>query len=269
MPPRRCARRRGDRCSPAATRKATGWSDWPITAGNTAPESGPFRRCCPNRVGTQHFSVCSTRRPTRNDWASTSSTCRTPTASTWWTRRRSGCATSAPHARGQPFLLTAGFFETHRPYPRDRYEPADSAAVDLPDYLPDTPEVRDDLADFYGVHHHRRRRGRPAAGHAGRDRTGRQHLGGVLHRSRPGVPPREIHAVRRRNRHRDADPPAHQPGGAARASTTNCSAASTWSRRCWSCWASTCRPTSRACRTRTRCSRRNASRSGARSRVHR
>ncbi|MEM6105224.1 sulfatase [Mycobacterium sp. 050272] len=52
---------------------------------------------------------------------------------------------------GQPFLLTAGFFETHRPYPRDRYEPADSAAVDPPDYLPDTPEVRGDLADFYGA----------------------------------------------------------------------------------------------------------------------
>jgi arylsulfatase A-like enzyme len=56
----------------------------------------------------------------------------------------------APELGGQPFLLTAGFFETHRPYPRDRYEPADSADVDLPDYLPDTPEVRGDLADFYG-----------------------------------------------------------------------------------------------------------------------
>ncbi|MGZ4529991.1 MAG: sulfatase family protein [Mycobacterium sp.] len=51
---------------------------------------------------------------------------------------------------GQPFLLTAGFFETHRPYPRDRYEPADSAQVDPPDYLPDTPDVRGDLASFYG-----------------------------------------------------------------------------------------------------------------------
>lgn len=57
----------------------------------------------------------------------------------------------APERSGQPFLLTAGFFETHRPYPRDRYEPADSAAVDLPDYLPDTPEVRGDLAEFYGA----------------------------------------------------------------------------------------------------------------------
>ncbi len=51
---------------------------------------------------------------------------------------------------GQPFLLTAGFFETHRPYPRDRYEPADTAVIDPPGYLPDTPEVRGDLAGFYG-----------------------------------------------------------------------------------------------------------------------
>lgn len=50
----------------------------------------------------------------------------------------------------EPFLLTTGFFETHRPYPHDRYTPADSNAVDLPDYLPDTPDVREDLADFYG-----------------------------------------------------------------------------------------------------------------------
>ncbi|MDT5336273.1 MAG: hypothetical protein QOD90_1778 [Mycobacterium sp.] len=49
-----------------------------------------------------------------------------------------------------PFLLTAGFFETHRPYPPERYEPADPDAVSLPDYLPDLPDVRDDLADFYG-----------------------------------------------------------------------------------------------------------------------
>lgn len=53
-------------------------------------------------------------------------------------------------APSQPFLLTAGFFETHRPYPHERYAPADPTAVELPDYLPDTPEVRQDLADFYG-----------------------------------------------------------------------------------------------------------------------
>jgi arylsulfatase A-like enzyme len=50
----------------------------------------------------------------------------------------------------EPFLLTTGFFETHRPYPHDRYEPADPGAVTLPDYLPDTEDIRQDLADFYG-----------------------------------------------------------------------------------------------------------------------
>ncbi|MGB8407332.1 MAG: sulfatase [Mycobacterium sp.] len=50
----------------------------------------------------------------------------------------------------QPFLLTAGFFETHRPYPRERYEPASGDVVSVPDYLPDTDAVREDLAEFYG-----------------------------------------------------------------------------------------------------------------------
>jgi arylsulfatase A-like enzyme len=54
------------------------------------------------------------------------------------------------HDISRPFLLTAGFFETHRPYPRDRYQPADAATVDTPDHLPDIVEVRQDLADFYG-----------------------------------------------------------------------------------------------------------------------
>jgi arylsulfatase A-like enzyme len=53
-------------------------------------------------------------------------------------------------APAQKFVLTAGFFETHRPYPHERYTPADPVDVQLPDYLPDTPEVRQDLADFYG-----------------------------------------------------------------------------------------------------------------------
>ena len=66
-----------------------------------------------------------------------------------WLQKWQGHSPENP--TGQPFLLTAGFFETHRPYPRDRYEPADSADVNLPDYLPDTPEVRGDVADFYGA----------------------------------------------------------------------------------------------------------------------
>jgi arylsulfatase A-like enzyme len=56
----------------------------------------------------------------------------------------------APAHSGQPFLLTAGFFEVHRPYPQERYQPADTATLNLPDYLPDTPEVREDWAAFYG-----------------------------------------------------------------------------------------------------------------------
>jgi arylsulfatase A-like enzyme len=50
----------------------------------------------------------------------------------------------------RPFLLTAGFFETHRPYPRDRYVPADADDLVVPDYLPDTADIRQDLAEFYG-----------------------------------------------------------------------------------------------------------------------
>jgi arylsulfatase A-like enzyme len=50
----------------------------------------------------------------------------------------------------KPFLLTTGFFETHRPYPHDRYQPANADHVVVPDYLPDTGDIRKDLAEFYG-----------------------------------------------------------------------------------------------------------------------
>jgi arylsulfatase A-like enzyme len=58
---------------------------------------------------------------------------------------------SAPLEGGGPFLLTAGFFETHRPWSRDRYKPAPLEDVEVPDYLPDVAEVRGDFADFYGA----------------------------------------------------------------------------------------------------------------------
>ncbi|NMO03921.1 sulfatase [Gordonia sp. TBRC 11910] len=48
-----------------------------------------------------------------------------------------------------PFLLNAGFFEVHRPYPADRYPPVDPNSFDVPSYLPDTPQVRGDLASFH------------------------------------------------------------------------------------------------------------------------
>jgi arylsulfatase A-like enzyme len=50
----------------------------------------------------------------------------------------------------QPFLAAMGFFETHRPFGRDVYKPADPAKVQVRPFLPDIPEVRADLADFYG-----------------------------------------------------------------------------------------------------------------------
>ncbi|GAB11612.1 putative sulfatase, partial [Gordonia araii NBRC 100433] len=50
----------------------------------------------------------------------------------------------------QPFFLTAGFFETHRPYPDDEYDHPDPAAIGVPDFLPDTADVRADLAGLHG-----------------------------------------------------------------------------------------------------------------------
>ncbi|MFF0815586.1 sulfatase [Rhodococcus sp. NPDC003318] len=49
-----------------------------------------------------------------------------------------------------PFMLTTGFFETHRPYPPDMYPVDDPNGFDVPSYLPDHPGVRDDLAAFHG-----------------------------------------------------------------------------------------------------------------------
>lgn len=50
----------------------------------------------------------------------------------------------------EPFLLNTGFFEVHRPYPDSRYTPVDPVSIAVPNYLPDTPEVRGDLAAFHG-----------------------------------------------------------------------------------------------------------------------
>jgi arylsulfatase A-like enzyme len=57
---------------------------------------------------------------------------------------------SDPQRRKQPFLLTAGFFETHRPYPADEYVHADPKKVVVPAFLPDARPVREDLAGLLG-----------------------------------------------------------------------------------------------------------------------
>jgi arylsulfatase A-like enzyme len=59
-----------------------------------------------------------------------------------------------------PFLASIGFTETHRlgldpsHFRRDVYQPAEPSEVDVPPYLPDIPEVRRELADFYGAVKH-------------------------------------------------------------------------------------------------------------------
>lgn len=47
-----------------------------------------------------------------------------------------------------PFFACVGFFEVHRPW--DIYKKVDPEIVKVPSYLPDTLEVREDLAMFYG-----------------------------------------------------------------------------------------------------------------------
>jgi arylsulfatase A-like enzyme len=66
-------------------------------------------------------------------------------------RAREWLTDNAPGDDGAPFLLTAGFQETHRPWSRERYQPAPVKDVEVPDYLPDIAEVRGDFADFYGA----------------------------------------------------------------------------------------------------------------------
>lgn len=47
-----------------------------------------------------------------------------------------------------PLFLSLGFEETHRPF--DSFNPDEDEYVDIPPYLPDTPEVREDVARFQG-----------------------------------------------------------------------------------------------------------------------
>ncbi|WP_454830531.1 sulfatase family protein [Paraburkholderia xenovorans] len=62
-----------------------------------------------------------------------------------WLKRRSSCT-----AELAPFFLTVGMWEVHRPWPIQDYVPADPALVEVPQYLPDNAESRQDIAAFYG-----------------------------------------------------------------------------------------------------------------------
>lgn len=54
---------------------------------------------------------------------------------------------------GGPFFASIGFWEVHRPYPPERYQPVDPASVPVPAYLADRAGVRHDLAGFFGATH--------------------------------------------------------------------------------------------------------------------
>jgi len=50
--------------------------------------------------------------------------------------------------RDSPFFAEICFFEPHRPFPHGNLAPAPADAVSVPDYLPDLPVIREDLALF-------------------------------------------------------------------------------------------------------------------------
>lgn len=60
----------------------------------------------------------------------------------WWVRQ------PPPEA---PVLLTIGMWEVHRPWPAEDYVPADPAKVDVPAYLPDNSDTREDISEFHGA----------------------------------------------------------------------------------------------------------------------
>lgn len=52
--------------------------------------------------------------------------------------------------KDQPFFLAVGYHDAHRPFDRGAVSPAYTPDdIVVPPYLPDTPEVREDLAGFY------------------------------------------------------------------------------------------------------------------------
>ena len=53
----------------------------------------------------------------------------------------------------RPFFAMTGYTEVHRRFDREEYTPDNPKEVFIPPYLPDTPEVRLDIAQFHGLIH--------------------------------------------------------------------------------------------------------------------
>jgi arylsulfatase A-like enzyme len=143
-------------CSPARGSLFTG--RYPHTNGlmglvNRGWEYGPGERTAPSLlselgyrtalIGQQHESHDPSRLGFDEDHA--------------WPAGRARCGPVSEKAvewlaaaPPEPFFLTVGFFETHRPYPAEEYPPVDPATVRVPPYLPDNHHTREDLAAFLG-----------------------------------------------------------------------------------------------------------------------
>ena len=69
--------------------------------------------------------------------------------------RETGDAAAAflrdPQRRDQPFYLEVGFFEPHRPYHWQGIESDESKGVEVPPYMPDCPEARQQFAAVQGA----------------------------------------------------------------------------------------------------------------------
>ncbi|WP_342594857.1 sulfatase [Salinicola lusitanus] len=63
---------------------------------------------------------------------------------------RSWLSAQPPREARAPLFAAIGVWEVHRPWPETDYTPADPATVEVPAFLPDTPETRQDIAAFHG-----------------------------------------------------------------------------------------------------------------------
>lgn len=56
----------------------------------------------------------------------------------------------SPEAKNKPWYANIGTNEVHYSWDKDKYTPLDPEKIEIPSYLPDNPDVRLELARFYG-----------------------------------------------------------------------------------------------------------------------